>query len=64
MTGDDRVKTLALHNLYVSYAELRTVRTAIAEGWLWELVEQRAAANPGLADAVRHLRDPSIQRYP
>ncbi len=63
MTGDARVKTLALHNLYVSYAELRTVRTAIAEGWLWELVEQRAAANPALADSVRHLRDPSIQRF-
>lgn len=63
MAGDERVKTLALHNLYVSYAELRTVRTAITEGWLWELVEQRATANPALADAIRCLRDPSIQQF-
>ena len=63
MTGDERIKTLALHNLYISYAELRTIRTAITEGWLWELVEQRAAANPSLADAVRRLRDPPIQSF-
>ncbi len=63
MTGDERVKTLALHNLYVSYAELRTIRTAITEGWLWELVEHSAATTPALADALRRLRDPPIQSF-
>lgn len=63
MTGDERVRTLALHNLYVSYAEIRTIRTAVAEGWLWELVEQRAAANPFLADALRFLHDPSAHSF-
>jgi 7-cyano-7-deazaguanine tRNA-ribosyltransferase len=58
LTGDERTKTLALHNLYVTYAELRTVRTAVAEGWLWELLEQRATASPFLADALHRLRDP------
>jgi 7-cyano-7-deazaguanine tRNA-ribosyltransferase len=63
MTGDERVRALALHNLYVSYAELRTIRAAIAGGWLWELVEQRAASNPALADALRLLREPNAQRF-
>jgi 7-cyano-7-deazaguanine tRNA-ribosyltransferase len=55
---DERTLQLALHNLYVSYAEMKTIRTAIAGGWLWELVEQRASANPSLYDALRVLREP------
>lgn len=54
----DRTLQLALHNLYVSFAEIKTIRTAIVGGWLWELVEQRAAANPYLNDALRVLREP------
>jgi len=63
MTGEERVRTLALHNLYISYAELRTIRTAITEGWLWELVEQRASMNPFLSDAVRYLQEPSTHLF-
>jgi 7-cyano-7-deazaguanine tRNA-ribosyltransferase len=57
---DEQEKTLqlALHNLYVSFAEIKTIRAAIAGGWLWELVEQRASANPSLSDALRVLREP------
>ena len=54
----ERIRQLALHNLYVSYAEIKTIRTAITGGWLWELVEQRASANPFLTDALRVLREP------
>lgn len=59
LEATQRTRQLALHNLYVSFMELRTIRVAIAEGWLWELVEQRASANPFLADALRVLREPS-----
>jgi 7-cyano-7-deazaguanine tRNA-ribosyltransferase len=54
----ERTLQLALHNLYVSFAEIKTIRTAITGGWLWELVEQRASANPSLNDALRVLREP------
>lgn len=59
LEATQRTRQLALHNLYVSFMELRTIRVAIAEGWLWELVEQRASANPFLADALRVLREPA-----
>jgi 7-cyano-7-deazaguanine tRNA-ribosyltransferase len=54
----ERTLQLALHNLYVSFAEMKTIRAAITGGWLWELVEQRASANPSLYDALRVLRQP------
>jgi len=47
---------LAKHNLYVSFAEMKKIRTAIAEGWLWELVEQRANSNPYLLESLGELR--------
>lgn len=54
----ERTRLLALHNLSVSFMELRTIRVALTEGWLWELVEQRASANPFLAEALRVLHEP------
>jgi len=55
LNNNERIRQLALHNLYVSFSEMKTIRTAISEGWLWELVEQRAASNPYLLDALREL---------
>jgi 7-cyano-7-deazaguanine tRNA-ribosyltransferase len=54
----ERTIQLALHNLSVSFSELKTIRAAITGGWLWELIEQRASANPALSDALRVLREP------
>jgi 7-cyano-7-deazaguanine tRNA-ribosyltransferase len=54
----ERTLQLALHNLYVSFMELKIIRIALTEGWLWELVEQRASANPFLSEALRVLRQP------
>lgn len=51
---DERLR--AEHNLYASFAELRRVRQAIAEGQLWELVERRCRSNPALLEALRELR--------
>lgn len=51
---DERLR--AEHNLFVSFAELRRVRQAVADGHLWELVERRCRGNPALLDALRELR--------
>ncbi|MBN1280404.1 MAG: tRNA guanosine(15) transglycosylase TgtA [Candidatus Thermoplasmatota archaeon] len=59
LEAKEQIVQLALHNLYVSFAELKTIRAAIHGGWLWELVEQRAAVNPALMDALRVLREPA-----
>ncbi len=56
---EERTMQIALHNLYVSFMELKIIRVALREGWLWDLVEQRAAANPFLSDALRVLREPT-----
>ena len=55
MDKEERTKLIAQHNLHVSFAELRLIRQAIAEGSLMELVEERCRAHPMLLDAVRHL---------
>jgi 7-cyano-7-deazaguanine tRNA-ribosyltransferase len=49
----ERERALAEHNLHVSFAEIRRIRQAIRDGNLWELVEERAAQNPALIDALR-----------
>ena len=59
LDAKERTLQLALHNLYVSFAEMKTIRAAITGGWLWELVEQRASTNPSLYDALRVLREPA-----
>ncbi|MFX0077000.1 MAG: tRNA guanosine(15) transglycosylase TgtA [Candidatus Hermodarchaeota archaeon] len=47
-----RIELLAKHNLYVSFSELKTIRQAIREGNLWELVEQRVRTHPNLVKAL------------
>ena len=54
LKADERLR--AEHNLYASFAELRRVRQAIADGRLWEHVERRCRAHPALLDALRELR--------
>lgn len=49
-------KKLALHNLYATFAELRTARQAIHEGRIWELAETRCRAHPNLLEALKKLR--------
>lgn len=52
----DLILQLARHNLYISFAEIKKIRSAISEGNLWELVERRASSNPYLLDALKELR--------
>ncbi len=60
---DERLR--AEHNLYVSFAEIRRVRQAIASGDLWEYVERRCRAHPALLEALRELRHHNefLERY-
>lgn len=61
----ERTKLLAQHNLQVSFAEIRQIRQALAEGSLWELVEERCRNHPYLLDALRRLKNYtfSLERY-
>lgn len=55
---DEKLRTelLAKHNLYLSFSELRTIRQAIKEGKLWELVEQRIRNHPTLVKASKLIK--------
>ncbi len=55
MNRKDRIRLIAQHNLYVIEQEIRTVKQAIREGRLWELLEERARSHPSLYDAFRVL---------
>jgi 7-cyano-7-deazaguanine tRNA-ribosyltransferase len=48
--GDQEI-FLARHNLHVSRQEVETVKQAIADGRLWELVSARSRSHPALRDA-------------
>lgn len=56
MNKKERIVEIAKHNLYVSFAEIKKIRNAISQGSLWELVEERAHANPYLLEALNLLR--------
>ncbi len=60
MEKEKRTELLAIHNLRVSFAEMRLIRQAIVEGSLWELVEQRCRAHPFLLEALRSLKNYSL----
>ncbi len=57
MDKKERVKLIAQHNLAVSLAEIRTIRQAIYDGDLMELVEERCRAHPALLNGLRRLGD-------
>lgn len=56
MLKGERIRLLAEHNLHVSMAEVQTIRQAISEGTLWELMENRSRGHPALTSALYHLR--------
>ena len=53
LENDIKTALLAKHNLYVSFSELKTIKQAIKEGNLLELVETRIRSHPNLVDAYR-----------
>ena len=54
-SAPDRERLLALHNLYVTLAEIARVRQAIVDGTLWELVDERCRGHPQLLSGYRAL---------
>ncbi|TFG96715.1 tRNA guanosine(15) transglycosylase TgtA, partial [Candidatus Thorarchaeota archaeon] len=50
---DEKDLALMCHNLYVSAAEMRRVRQAIADGKLFELAALRARSHPALLEALQ-----------
>ncbi len=55
MERDERVKRLALHNLYILRQDVLRCREAISEGRLWDLVEERASVHPRAGSAFEEL---------
>lgn len=55
MAHEEKVKELARHNLYVSIQEINTIKEAIKENTLWELVNMRCRAHPQLYKALKTL---------
>ncbi len=53
----ERERALGLHNLAVSFAEIRRVREAIRAGRLWELATARCKTHPALMDGLRRALD-------
>ncbi|MDD1696314.1 MAG: tRNA guanosine(15) transglycosylase TgtA [Methanoregula sp.] len=64
-TAPDRERLLALHNLYVTVAEIARIRQAIFDGTLWELVDERCRGHPQLLAGYRaFLRNvPSLEKF-
>jgi 7-cyano-7-deazaguanine tRNA-ribosyltransferase len=51
----ERERFLASHNLHACFAELQTVKQAIIDGRLWELVETRSRNHPTLQKAFQRI---------
>ena len=62
MDLNDQTRLLAKHNLEVTMNELSRCREAVREGTIWHLVEERAAADPSLQEAVEWLFDEGIHQ--
>jgi len=57
MDKAEREVILAQHNLYVSFQEIKTIKQAIKENSLFELVEKRVRSHPYLLAGWRQIRE-------
>lgn len=55
LPSEERVKFLALHNLYLLKSEINRVKEAVKEGRLWEYLVMKSRSHPALHKAVLHL---------
>lgn len=61
MPRSEMVKTIAMHNLYVCFEEVKRVKQAIRDGRLMELIEQRARSHPSLYQGfIEIMRDDDL----
>ncbi len=54
---ESRIRNIALHNLYVSQAEIKNIKVSIKDGNLWELLERRSKSHPALYRAFKFIID-------
>jgi len=54
-TKAERERLLAEHNLHVCLTEMDTIKQAIFEGSLYDLVERRSKGHPAMASALKRL---------
>lgn len=57
LNKEERVKIVAMHNLYVCFSEMKIVKQAIHEGKLFELLELKSRAHPSIYGAFKLLMD-------
>ena len=57
LPNEEKALALMRHNLYVSAAEMRRIRQAIADGKLFELAAQRARSHPSLLEALQVMTE-------
>jgi 7-cyano-7-deazaguanine tRNA-ribosyltransferase len=55
IASPEKERLLCLHNLSVSFSEIARIRQAIADGVLWELVDERCRSHPSLLRGYRAL---------
>ncbi len=55
LLGNDSYKNILNHNYFSALAEIRTVRNAIQQGSLRDLVESRIRSEPWMVSVLRHL---------
>lgn len=55
LTKGDRQRLIAEHNLHVTMAEMETIKQAIVEGNLWDLVEIRSKGHAQMTAALKTL---------
>ncbi|OPX77379.1 MAG: tRNA-guanine(15) transglycosylase [Methanosaeta sp. PtaB.Bin018] len=55
MESPQKIKLLAMHNLYISLQEMEQVKQCIHEGSLWELLESRCRSHPRMLDGYKRL---------
>jgi len=62
---EEREAFLARHNLHICVSEINSVKQAIRDGRLWELLELRARGHPSLLQALKTLAKYAdhIERY-
>jgi 7-cyano-7-deazaguanine tRNA-ribosyltransferase len=51
----ERDRFLAAHNLHVCFAELQTIKQAVVDGRLWELIDTRSRNHPALQAAFQRI---------
>ncbi len=63
MSAEERVRNVALHNLYVILREIKNVKVAIREGRLWELLEERGRGHPSLRRLLNLFTRGGFQKW-